>query len=163
SKIEAGQMTLESVPFTPDSLLADVCDFQAAQASAKQIRLTYQSALGVPALLGDVGRLRQVLLNLVGNAVKFTEEGSVDVRGEVGVESEPGRGSTFWFTAAFLPAPAAAAAAPAAAVASAASPAAAPDTAATILVADDSLLNQRVAESMLRRLGYQVELASSGR
>src|SRR4051794_39575399 len=72
SKIEAGQMTLEAVPFTLDSLLADVCAFQAAQASAKRLRLDWYSDGEVPTLLGDLVRLvssgREALAALAGRA-----------------------------------------------------------------------------------------------
>ena len=165
SKIEAGKLSFEVVEFDLASLIEDVTELLAVRASEKQLELICQTSAAIPAsLCGDPVRVRQVLQNLIGNAVKFTEKGEVVTRvelldadanevvvrfevrdtgigiaeegmsrlfqsfsqadgsttrkyggtglglviskqltqmmgGEIGVESKPGAGSTFWFTA----------------------------------------------------------------
>jgi two-component system sensor histidine kinase/response regulator len=78
SKIEAGHMTLESLPFDPRAMVEDVVTLLADSAHRKGIELACRFAPGLPdAMRGDPGRLRQVLTNLVGNAIKFTRVGEV--------------------------------------------------------------------------------------
>jgi PAS domain S-box-containing protein len=167
SKIEAGKMDLEMLDFDLRTTLEDVASLLGERAASKGLELTSVVHERVPRMVcGDPGRLRQVLVNLVGNAIKFTKEGEVIIRadlveargggvlqrfevsdtgigisakaqerlfeafsqadpsttrryggtglglaiskrltalmgGEIGVESRKGRGSTFWFTAAF--------------------------------------------------------------
>ena len=81
SKIEAGRIEIESTEFHLRDLLGDTMRTLAPRAHNKGIELAYEVAAGVPdRLLGDANRLRQVLLNLVGNAIKFTDTGEVVVR-----------------------------------------------------------------------------------
>ncbi len=167
SKIEAGKLELESVPFHLPRLIGETLEPFAQPARKKGIELSYLVSPQIPPMfLGDPLRFRQILTNLVSNALKFTERGEVSVSvepvevtaetalvrvevrdtgigiapavagqlfqpftqadgsttrkfggtglglaiskrlvekmdGEIGVDSEPGKGSTFWFTARF--------------------------------------------------------------
>ena len=81
SKVEAGKLQLENIPFSINALLHEIVTLLTHQAKIKEIDLTVACAPGVPELLlGDPGRLRQILLNLVGNALKFTTAGSVHLQ-----------------------------------------------------------------------------------
>ena len=78
SKIEARQLSLEEVPFAFRDVVEDAVRLLASRADAKGLELACRVAPDVPdPLVGDPGRLRQVLINLVGNAIKFTERGEV--------------------------------------------------------------------------------------
>ncbi|MDT3321846.1 PAS domain S-box protein [Shewanella sp. SP1S2-4] len=78
SKIEAGKLDIESVPFQLDTMLEDLSDMFSEKAAHKQIELLFAVAPNVPRyLLGDSLRLGQVLINLMNNAIKFTERGEV--------------------------------------------------------------------------------------
>jgi signal transduction histidine kinase len=80
SKLEAGQLTLENVAFSPQAVIDSALSIMAPRAKAKGLILRSERDAAIPkALSGDVGRLRQVLLNLVANAVKFTETGGVSI------------------------------------------------------------------------------------
>ncbi|MGF1545564.1 MAG: ATP-binding protein [Parvularculaceae bacterium] len=80
SKIEAGKMLLANAPFSPLAAVEDVAALLDTAARAKGVDLIVEPALADDlALLGDEGRLRQILVNLIGNAVKFTDEGRVVV------------------------------------------------------------------------------------
>ncbi len=80
SKIESGKMELERAPFELALCLEEALDLFALQASAKKLEIGYYVSPEVPTwLLGDVTRLRQVVVNLVNNAVKFTPSGSISL------------------------------------------------------------------------------------
>jgi signal transduction histidine kinase/ActR/RegA family two-component response regulator len=232
SKIEAGQLTMESIAFDLADPVDNCLGLLAETARAKGIDLAARIADDVPRrLVGDPGRLHQVLLNLVGNALKFTERGRVDLGvaavavggrrtrlrftvqdtgvgiapeaqgrlfqpfvqadsgttrkyggtglglaicrqlvsllgGEIGLESAPGRGTTFWFTAEFaLPETPEAAAREAAPPppASLALPLDGAEAGRRILVVEDNPVNQHVARLQLQQLGYEPDIVASGR
>ncbi|MBW8828851.1 MAG: response regulator [Burkholderiales bacterium] len=80
AKIEAGRMELEIVEFDPRSMLDEVVSLLAVRAQAKGLTFNLKLPPDLPeSLEGDPSRLRQVLFNLIGNALKFTEQGSVDI------------------------------------------------------------------------------------
>jgi signal transduction histidine kinase/CheY-like chemotaxis protein len=238
SKIEAGRMDLDCSPFDLRAVVEETAELLAARAHVKGIELACHIASDVPAeVVGDAGRLRQVLTNLVGNAVKFTEHGEVrlttriangpkdrarqpgdsgspagpwlliEVRDTgIGIDAErlarlfqpfeqgdasmtrrfggtglglaiskrlvelmdgrlwgqstPGAGATFVVQ---IPLRVAVATQPAAATAPEASPPAHAAPSIRILVAEDNLVNQRVAVRMLRRLGYESDVVGDGR
>jgi len=93
SKIDAGRLELEQVPFDPAACLEDVGEQMALRAHTKGLDLLVDVAADVPPLVvGDPGRLRQVVTNLVSNAVKFTERGDIVVsvdRAAGAVEAQP--------------------------------------------------------------------------
>src|SRR5260370_1447336 len=81
TKIEAGKLTTDAIEFNLRDCLADPLKPFAVRAHKKNLELAYHVRTAVPdALIGDSGRLRQVLVNLVGNALKFTEKGEVVVK-----------------------------------------------------------------------------------
>ena len=219
SKIEAGKMELESIDFDLRRVVEDVADMLAESAHVKGVALGTLVEVGVPTMVkGDPGRLRQVLINLVGNAVKFTERGGVVIRaqlveedagstlvrfavsdtgigipselqarlfesftqadasstrqyggtglglaiskqlaelmgGRIGVESDPGQGSTFWFTARFERSSPAAAALPAPVDL----------TGVRVLAVDDNRVNREVIEQNLLGLGMRPTTAGDAR
>jgi signal transduction histidine kinase/DNA-binding response OmpR family regulator len=79
SKIEAGRLELEETPFDLGAVLAATAEALRPQAEAKGLALDIDVPMGGPALLGDPTRVGQILFNLLGNAVKFTESGQVAV------------------------------------------------------------------------------------
>jgi CheY-like chemotaxis protein/HPt (histidine-containing phosphotransfer) domain-containing protein len=225
SKVEAGKLELEAAPFNPRSLCSEVARLTETQARNKKIQFFLKLADDVPAaLVGDSLRLRQVLLNLCGNAVKFTSQGFVSLEvsfaatgggaagvsftvrdtgigisegdlkklftkfqqadtsmtrryggtglglsisrqivelmgGSIGVESAPGRGSVFSFTVRLPLAPGFVT------EDSAAQPGEATLdlSGRTVLVAEDSTVNQEVIMAMLERYGITPVIASNGR
>lgn len=91
SKVEAGQFTLEAIPFNMHELLSTSIDLFAKRARDKGIDLRYRMSPDVPMnVIGDPHRLRQILINLFGNAIKFTERGEIDVLVEVDSEDRMG-------------------------------------------------------------------------
>jgi two-component system, sensor histidine kinase and response regulator len=231
SKIEAGKVVLESQDLVLERVLDDVTTLAGGACADKGLWLRVEVAADVPATVqGDALRLRQVLVNLVTNAVKFTERGGVTVsvaatpapddriglrfavrdtgigldeaqrrrlfqafaqadptitrryggtglglaickslvelmEGEIGVESRPGAGSTFWFTARFGPAEAQTTDRPAARAVPGVPPPAAPpalDAGARILLVEDHRLNQEVAIGLLEELGLRATVVADG-
>ena len=245
SKIEAGHMHLERVTFDLHETVARAAEIVTAPAAAKDLAFTWQLSAGVPRRLsGDPVRLRQVLINLLGNAIKFTEAGHVRLSvapaddsddhllhfrvedtgigipperlglifesfsqadssttrkyggtglglaisrrltelmgGRIWVESEPGRGSAFHFTARFTPAAQTTATRPAARLPAQPAPVAAPISApisATdaslpalqepaeapcVLLAEDSENNRLLIEFFLKSTPYRVRFAANG-
>jgi len=218
SKIEAGKLALDAIDFNPRDAIADTADAVALRAHQKGLELIVDVDTAVPpALNGDPGRLRQILVNLLGNAIKFTHQGEVvlsvtseapttegvvlrfSVRdtgvgipldrqahvfesftqadgsttrtyggtglgltissqlvqlmgGRIWLESEPGRGSTFHFTARFGLAQA---------LAQAAIPDAVDLRGVSALIVDDNATNRRLLESLLLGWGMVPTLESS--
>ncbi len=219
SKIEAGQLSFEKIEFNPYDVVEGAIDLLATQAEAKGLDFAFHVDPAIPLrLMGDSGRLRQVLLNLLGNAVKFTEKGGVSLSvtltnasdthvrlhfatrdtgigisdealgrlflpfsqadasvtrkyggtglglvicqrivhllgGEIGVESKPGHGSSFWFSLPFEKT--------------------APDPArngegfallagSKVLVVHDSLIQRDILKAVLSGWGARVEFVNEG-
>jgi PAS domain S-box-containing protein len=224
SKIEAGHLDLESVDLDPHDLVNDVVAILAEQARQHGLHLETEIDPNVTGTLrGDPIRLRQVLLNLVGNAIKFTPSGSVTIRirrdegahvrfevqdtgigiptdvqarlfqpftqadgsttrryggtglglaickrlvelmsGTIGLSSQEGRGSTFWFSAPLLVAGQVAEPGRTTQAPNDATCAMACDDRQTILVVDDNPINRKVAARIAQRLGYIVDTAEDG-
>jgi PAS domain S-box-containing protein len=225
SKIEAGKLELIPARFDVAAVVAEVESFLGVQAANKALELQSEIDAAVPKhVRGDALRLRQILLNLAGNALKFTDKGGVAIRvalhsdspaqvvlrftvtdsgigiaeeaaanvfqsfvqadnsparrysgtglglaiskqlvelmgGAIGLESRPGCGSTFWFTARFEktddagePGDRAVPYSPAMTFAGTA-----------VLVAEDNGVNRTIATRMLERLGCSVEAVADGR
>ncbi len=230
SKIEAGKMTVEPIPFDLKSALEEALDLLSKQAKEKGLDLALDYGVETPRLVvGDPGRIRQIILNLAGNAVKFTGSGHVHIRvravapaagthdaifrfevadsgpgipetkrgllftsftqadtsttrkfggtglglaisrqlvelmdGRIGVDSVEGSGSRFWFELT-LPVQHGAE--------QRALPAALADPMTDgllklryrVLLAEDNVVNQRVAASILRKFGCRMDVAADGR
>ena len=232
SKIEAGKLLIERIPFDLWHMVGDTLKILALRANDKGLELICDIAPEMPRfVLGDPGRLRQILVNLLGNAIKFTEQGKVVLHvasdkngsmrrddnislqfsiidsgigipahkldtifdafsqedssitrkyggtglgltissrlaealgGRIWVESEPGRGSVFHFTALFgLDRPQRAPADPAA---QGGVPQALrdPHQLLDILLVEDHPINQKLAINLLERWGHRVTLAENG-
>ncbi len=84
SKIEAGKVELETIPFDLDTMINDLANKIAFRAEQKGLEFNVFISSNVPIqLIGDPGRLRQILVNLLGNAIKFTKEGDIFIKVEL--------------------------------------------------------------------------------
>ncbi len=91
SKIESGKFDLTTAPFNITTLIEQACELMAPSAFGKSIDIAGHVSADVPAeLIGDEARLRQILINLIGNAVKFTQEGGVFISVELARPRAPG-------------------------------------------------------------------------
>jgi signal transduction histidine kinase/ActR/RegA family two-component response regulator len=91
SKMEAGKLSLDPIEFDLPAKIDGIMRLLATRATEKKIRLVHNVAADVPPrLIGDPGRWRQIIVNLVGNAIKFTERGEVVVRVELGARNSNG-------------------------------------------------------------------------
>ncbi|MFD1746055.1 response regulator [Rhizobium helianthi] len=87
SKIDAGQMTLRKVAFDPGDAIEDVATLLSSSAAEKDIELIVRVAGPSPRVVGDAGRFRQIVTNLLGNSIKFTETGHILI--ELSVQEKP--------------------------------------------------------------------------
>ncbi|MEO8126687.1 MAG: PAS domain S-box protein [Bryobacteraceae bacterium] len=227
SRIEAGRLELDCLPYNWKTMAEEAVSLLALMARTKGLILSCDVSPEIPpAVLGDPVRIRQVITNLVGNAVKFTEQGEVRVAvkrvqqnsglnsicvevtdtgigipktqcaqlfqrfsqtdnsstrkhggsglglaisrqlvelmgGEIGVRTEAGQGSTFWFTLPVRIAPRQPAPESQIVLASPAKPCDAHQI--RILVAEDNAINQRIALRILEKMGFAAEAVSTGR
>jgi signal transduction histidine kinase/CheY-like chemotaxis protein len=228
SKIEAGKLEIRSFPFGLRQVLEEVTEMLNPRLEDRNLDLVLEYPSSLPQhFIGDASRVRQVVTNLVGNAVKFTRTGSVHIRascdeqngqqclmrvsvedtgpgippekanllfqkfsqldasttrshggtglglaiskqliemmaGSIGVDSRPGEGSTFWFT---LPLPVDAEPRPVAGAKTRSSPILDRRFAGSsirVLVADDNVVNQRVATRILEKMGLRADVACNG-
>jgi PAS domain S-box-containing protein len=227
SKIEADRLQLENTDFQLSAVLESVASLVNLEARAKGLSITLEPSDVPESLHGDPTRLRQALLNYAGNAVKFTEKGSVSLRarrvaevgpdllvrfevadsgigiepdkierlfqsfeqadatttrkyggsglgltitrrlallmgGEAGAESQPGQGSTFWFTARLARGSSALVLAPVLPESSAEAQLRHVHAGARILLAEDSPINREVALELLHAVGLEVDTANDG-
>ncbi len=220
SKLEAGALSMDAHGFGPESLARTACDLMEAQRSAKSLDMVIEIAPDLPTVLvGDAGRLRQVMLNFLSNAMKFTTHGEVRMSvggvpigddgwrlqvavsdsgigiapdkldqlferftqadqsttrnyggtglglaickrlieamgGDIGADSKPGLGSTFWFEVALV-------------IGERADEAvmhadATPQVQARVLVADDAAANRELVSAILGHMGLEVETVCDG-
>lgn len=88
SKIEAGKINLEATSFQLEQLLSETQQAMQASANSKGLKLEFENTNTQASLLGDPTRIRQVLFNLIGNAIKFTEQGHINVHTELSIEDK---------------------------------------------------------------------------
>lgn len=229
SKIEAGKLALEHIEFDLHQVVTETIELFTGTARKKGLTVTCVIPAETPTVaIGDPVRLRQVLLNLIGNAVKFTERGEISVHvnclmldtewiqlkcavtdtgvgiteeaqqriftafsqadgsttrrfggtglgltivkqlvqllgGEIGVESLPGHGSTFWFTAKLGSALGQSSIRPVPHTNTLSSPnSASPVVGTRVLLAEDNPVNREVALGMLESMGCHVEMVEDG-
>ena len=92
SKIEVGKLTIEEKPFSLKACLAEAVDIISSEVRRKGLGFAVSMATEIPkTVVGDPARLRQIILNLIGNAVKFTKEGKVEVHAFAGRMSSNGK------------------------------------------------------------------------
>jgi signal transduction histidine kinase/ActR/RegA family two-component response regulator len=90
SRLEAGRLDIERIPFEPRRAIESTVEVMSARAAAKGLTLAARVDFNLPAtVLGDPGRVRQILFNLIGNAVKFTHAGRIDVMAEWAGDTGP--------------------------------------------------------------------------
>ncbi len=98
SKIEAGKLTIDRTAFDLKAVVAEVVDLMAARAGERNLELILDLGSSLPSrVMGDAGRLRQILLNLVSNAIKFTKQGYVLVQAEAHPTNHGSREQTVKF------------------------------------------------------------------
>ncbi|MBN2639772.1 MAG: response regulator [Bacteroidales bacterium] len=225
SKIEAGRVDLEHIRFSISNELTNIMRMLQVVAGKKGLKLEMNLPKDIPdKVIGDPVRLKQIIINLVNNAIKFTEEGKITLSlqlkeqnklkdalflfrvtdtgigipeegqkrlfqsfsqvdksttrkyggtglglaicknlsemmgGEIGVESEPGRGSTFWFTANFDLSDEANVSAHSDDIKAKMHC----DVVMSVLLVEDNVINQKVATAFLNFLGQKVEIAHNG-
>lgn len=88
SKIEAGKVIMEQVPFSVNEVLATVRDMLLFKAEEKKLSLLLEADSDIPMLVGDPTRIAQILINLAGNSVKFTEQGFVSITAKLDKRKE---------------------------------------------------------------------------
>ncbi|MEM9330280.1 MAG: response regulator [Pseudomonadota bacterium] len=87
--VEAGKLEIRSAPMNPHRLVEDVCELLSARAHSKEISIGSHVSIEVPQKISsDAGRIRQVLINLIGNAIKFTERGGVYIECRMNSDTE---------------------------------------------------------------------------
>ncbi|MBR0568747.1 response regulator [Azoarcus sp. L1K30] len=224
SKLDASKLELERIDFQLSKVVGDLLELFGVLADQRGLSITAEIADDVPDWInGDPQRLRQILINLIGNALKFTETGGVQLRvtrqqgsgdgetlcfevsdtgigideaaipglfesftqadssitrkhggtglglaicrslvalmdGQIGVRSEPGRGSIFWFTADFTIAPEHGVSRNVPAV----SEGGIPRRGARVLIVEDNSTNQRIMCELLGGMGLEVRVAGDG-
>ena len=223
SKIEAGHMELTHEPFDVSHVIRSTVRLFQPTAKSKRLRLTVQISNDVPQrVMGDAMRVRQVMLNLIGNAIKFTDHGSIRVSagvdgdrlqvlvadtgigiqadrmsaifedfaqadagvaatrggtglglsisrrlvelmgGEIGVESEVGRGATFYFHLPLHRVPDDQAVLEGSASTASSALPEKELAGRKVLIAEDNDINQTLIRAMVERLGIQVDMAADG-